>query len=112
MLFNDQLYGVMKKVVQLGLPGASTLYFTLALIWGLPNADKVSGTLAAVAVFLGALLGFSSKTYRESPERFDGTLMVEEDAEGDTTLRFKNLDVKALDSKDSLVLKMQRPPTV
>ena len=111
MLLNEQLYNLTKKVVQLGLPGVSTLYFTLALIWGFPNADKVSGTMAAVAVFLGAILGLSSKTYNETDAKFDGTLVVEENEEG-SMLRLTDVDVRALDMKNEITLKMVRPTPV
>ena len=109
MLLNERLYQMMKKVVQIGLPGFSTLYFTLSLIWGLPNADKVSGTMAAIAVFLGILLGFSSKTYNETESRFDGSLLIEETEDG-SSMKIKDLDIHALDTKKALVFKMLRTP--
>jgi hypothetical protein len=42
------------------------LYFTLAQIWHLPNAEEVIGTIAAVNTFLGVLLGISTRSYNRS----------------------------------------------
>lgn len=61
--FNNVQYDWAKKLVQLYLPAISSLYFGLASIWGLPGAEKVVGTLAVIATFLGVLLGINSKRY-------------------------------------------------
>jgi len=67
--------------------------------------------MAAVAVFLGAILGLSSKTYNETDAKFDGTLVVEENEEG-SMLRLTDVDVRALDMKNEITLKMVRPTPV
>lgn len=63
MKFNDKVYDILKWIALVLLPGASTLYFALAGIWGFPCAEQVVGSITAIDTFLGVLLGISSATY-------------------------------------------------
>lgn len=76
-LLSNEVYDVLVSIVQYVLPGAGTLYFALAAIWGLPYGEQVVGTLAAVAVFGGVLLGVSKKRYNASDAKYDGALIVD-----------------------------------
>lgn len=64
----NKLYDALKFIAQLVLPAAGTLYFSLAGIWGLPNAGEVVGTITAVDTFLGVLLGISTMQYNNNKE--------------------------------------------
>jgi len=64
MFLNNKVYDVLKWTAQIALPGLATLYYAIAAIWGLPNADMVVGTILAVDVFLGAVLGISNMQYQ------------------------------------------------
>lgn len=77
-LFSGRTYDFIKKLVQIVLPAVATLYFTLAAIWGLPWAEEVVGTLAALTTFLGVLLGISSKMYEASGNKYVGRMVVVE----------------------------------
>lgn len=61
-LSNNQ-YDLLKWIAQILLPALGTLYFAIANIWGLPNAEQVVGTITAIDTFLGVLLGISSDSY-------------------------------------------------
>jgi len=61
------------------LPGLGTLYFTLAGLWNLPNAEQTVGSIAALNVFLGVLVNVSSRTYHNSDQRYDGSIALIED---------------------------------
>lgn len=76
-ILNNRLYDTLKYIAQIVLPGSGTLYFALAKVWGLPNAEQVSGTVLAVDVFLGALLNLSSKAYNSSDAKYDGVIEVD-----------------------------------
>lgn len=108
VLFSDKFYQFMKRVVQLGLPAGGTLYFSLAQIWGLPNAEQVVGSVAAVNLFLGILLGVSSKTYHNSEASNDGTLVVTPTEDG-TQVRMKSVDLEALASRQTITFKVVHP---
>lgn len=59
----NSTYDLLKFVAQVALPACGTLYFTLSQIWGLPYGEEIVGTITAIDLFLGALLGLSSKNY-------------------------------------------------
>ncbi len=60
MKMSNKTYDALKWVAQFLLPGAGTLYFALAGIWGLPYGEQVVGT------FLGVLLGISTASYNKT----------------------------------------------
>ncbi|ASU03942.1 holin [Streptomyces phage FrodoSwaggins] len=76
-LLGDKAYAVLKYTAAIVLPAVSTLYFTLAQLWGLPNAEEVVGTIAAVNAFMGLLLGVSTVSYNNSSVAYDGTIKLD-----------------------------------
>lgn len=65
MKLNNKVYDVLKYIAQIVLPALATLYFALSKIWGLPYGEEIVGTISAIDVFLGALLGISSMNYNK-----------------------------------------------
>lgn len=68
MKISNSVYDVLKYIAQIVLPALATLYFALSKIWGLPYGEEIVGTISAIDVFLGALLGLSTKNYNKSLE--------------------------------------------
>ena len=66
MKFNNKVYDILKYIAQIVLPALATLYFALSKIWGLPYGEEIVGTISAIDVFLGALLGISTMNYNKS----------------------------------------------
>jgi hypothetical protein len=58
-------YDILTWIAQIFLPALSALYFALAPVWGLPYAEQVVATLAAIDTFLGLLLGFSTAQFHK-----------------------------------------------
>ena len=67
---SNSVYDALKFLCTILLPSCGALYFALSKIWGLPYAEEVVGTLAAIATFIGALIGISSAQYKR--ENDDG----------------------------------------
>lgn len=65
---SNKTYDTLKWIAQIMLPALGTLYFALAKIWGFPYAAEIVGTISAVDVFLGALLGISTSQYNKTLE--------------------------------------------
>lgn len=63
LAFGNRLYDRLKFLVQLVLPALATLYIALGAAWGLPHVEQVVATITALTVFLGVLLGLSSKNF-------------------------------------------------
>lgn len=64
MVFSNKVYDILKWIDMILLPGLGTLYVALAAIWHFPFADQISGTVTALVLFLGLLLGLSNVNYR------------------------------------------------
>ena len=62
---SNSVYDALKFLCTILLPSCGALYFALSKIWGLPYAEEVVGTLAAIATFIGALIGISSAQYKK-----------------------------------------------
>lgn len=108
---SDGMYDKLKITAQVILPAIGALYFALAEIWGFPAADKVNGTIAAVNLFVGAIVVWMKATHSSAPSVYDGTLAWEDHEEG-TRLRLKQIDVDALDHKEAIRLRIERPDRV
>lgn len=108
-MLSNNWYERLKFTVQVLLPGAGALYFALAQIWGLPNAEQVVGTIAAVSVFLGLFLRRSSSIYNSSDAKYDGTFEVFDMDEGramGATLK----SPETVEDKDELILRAYKDP--
>ena len=66
MKMTNKVYDILKWIAQYFLPAIGTLYFALAVIWGLPYGEQIVGTITAVDTFLGILLGISSAQYNKA----------------------------------------------
>jgi len=97
-------YDYTKWVAQYLLPGLATLYFALSGIWGLPHGEQVVGTITAIDVFLGVLLGVSSTQFNKAK---DGTMMVDTSSEAKDVYRLTlNTPLEELANKASITLKV------
>jgi hypothetical protein len=103
---SDKVYGKLRIFVELLLPAVSTLYFTLAQIWGFPNPEKVVGSIAAITTFLGLLLRGARKSYDKSDAKYDGQMnVVEEDGKTVFSLDLK-ADPETLSQKKDITFKV------
>lgn len=105
-MIKGKTYDYAKFVTQVALPALGTLYFALAGIWGLPSAEEVVGTILALDTFLGVVLQISSQNYKNSDERFDGTIGVVEVGDKKTFTLNLNSDPNELDKKDEVIFKV------
>lgn len=105
-MLSGRTYDSLRYFVQYILPGSGTLYFTIASIWGLPYAEKIVGTLAAVALFLSLIIGISKRSYNASEAKYDGALVVVQ--QGPTKVFSLNLntDPEDLEKKLQVVLRV------
>lgn len=62
---SNKTYDILKWIAQILLPALGTLYFGLAKIWNLPYPEEIVGTITAIDLFLGAILGISSMEYNK-----------------------------------------------
>lgn len=107
-ILTNRLYDTLKFIAQIFLPAAGTLYFTLATLWGLPDADQVVGTIVAADTFLGVLLGLSATSYNNSDAKYGGDITISSIPDSDVKriqLEFKD-EPEALEAKKDITFKV------
>lgn len=65
MKLNDKVYDVMKWLVLIFIPAATTFYVVLDKAFGWGNAEVITTVSAAACTFLGAILGVSTAEYNK-----------------------------------------------
>lgn len=92
-LLPDKVYVVGRAFVGLILPAISALIFALGGIWNYDHVTEIIGTIAALTVFLGAVLAFGRTSYDRSDAKYDGVINLSESPEGKKTY---SLDLTSL----------------
>lgn len=105
-LLSNRSYDIGRNLTQYVIPGLGTLYFTLSGIWGFPYGEEVVGTLAAVGIFLGVVLGLSNRSYEVSGAKYDGVIQVDDTDDKTIFDLVLEEDPDALKSMDEIVFKV------
>ncbi len=105
-------YDRLKWVVQIFMPAVAVLYAALGLLWGLPLVEPVIGTVSAVALFGGTLLGLSKKSFDDraansAEDSFDGNLVLDEsDPETDRYNLEVTIPINEIKNRSNINLKI------
>ena len=66
MKLSNKCYDWLKFFCTIFCPALGTFIFAISKIWGFPPyAENIVGTISAVAMFIGALIGISSAQYNK-----------------------------------------------
>lgn len=76
LILPNNIYNILKPVVQIFMPGLATLYSTLAALYEWDNSAIIVGTIVAVNTFMGLFLGLTSRNYNNSDAKYDGSIDV------------------------------------
>lgn len=69
MIFSDKTYTVLKWLCMVVLPSVAALTSAVMSLWNLATPETIAaitGTLSAVAAFIGALIGVSTAEYNRT----------------------------------------------
>lgn len=117
MTLNNKAYDFLKWLITIFLPATGSLYFALSQVWHFPGAENVNGTINSICIFLGLLIGYSTRQYNRTTGAPDGDLIVTADPEtGEKYLGLGvNRSVEAMTTKDQVKLNVvdtTAPPPV
>lgn len=114
MMFTNKAYNALKFIALVVLPGASAAYFGLSQIWGLPNTEKVIGTITILDTLLGLILKNSTANYIKNGKDSAGELIITDvDGERYLSLGVNRKDLDVLATKDEVTLSVvhkEEPP--
>lgn len=65
---NEKVYQILAIIGRLIIPAIATLYFSLSQIWGLPLGEQITGTLAAITVFINTILKIEYDRWEQENE--------------------------------------------
>lgn len=68
MKLNPKVYDTLQWVIRILLPAVAVLYAALSELWSLPKALEVVGTIGAIGLFLGTIMGISSYKYKRDQD--------------------------------------------
>lgn len=88
-LIPDSWYEKLEYIARVVLPAFATLYLTVAALVGWSNGPTVAGIVIAVDTFLGIFLGLAQRSYDNSDAKFDGSVNLIPNAEGDQDVVMK-----------------------
>ena len=79
MQLSNKWYDRLKFLCTVFIPALGTFIFAISKIWGFPPyAENIVGTLSAIAVFIGAIIGISSLNYNKEEKPYDEAENAEE----------------------------------
>jgi uncharacterized membrane protein YfcA len=80
MRLPDKVYDILKWVCLILTPALITFITTIFTLYNIPNVEIVTGTIAAIATLIGALIGISTVSYK-NPKILDAGRGIEEEEE-------------------------------
>jgi hypothetical protein len=107
-MLTNQVYDQLKHLTQISLPSFGTLYFALAQLWDLPDAEQVVGTIIAIDAFLGVFLGYSSRSYERSDAKYDGVLQIVETEDSKLFSLELNEEAESLEDLSRVLFKVNK----
>lgn len=105
---SNKLYDFLKWVALVLLPATGTLYFALSQVWGFPAGEQVVGTVVALELFLGTLLGVSNSTYKRSGAAYDGDLVMGEGESANSWMLDFTTSLDDIPEQERVVLKVRQ----
>lgn len=109
MVMGETKYELIKHFVTIVLPAMAALYSGLAVLWSLPYAAEVVGTISLIATFLGVALKISSVNYYSSNgPRYDGVVDVTEGAMDFQLNQTEDRELRDLADQKEVIFKVNR----
>lgn len=68
MKLSNKAYDFLKWFALVAIPATEAFWLTVGKVWGFPYLTEIGTTIAAVGLFIAALIGVSSKNYYEDEE--------------------------------------------
>ena len=91
MRLSNTTYDRLKWFALVFIPAFEVLILTLGKIWGFPYYAEIGATVAAVGVFIAAIIGVSSKEYRKQAALLDYEATEPDDSYTETYLTVDEL---------------------
>lgn len=79
MKLSDKTYNFLKWFALVAIPALEAFWLTVGKVWNFPYLTEIGTTIAAVGLFIAALIGVSSKNYYQiEPIDIEGMEYIED----------------------------------
>ena len=82
MKLSNQTYDFLKWFALMAIPALEGFWLTVGKVWGFPYLTEIGTTIAAIGLFIAALIGVSSKAYYADEDPEEIVELHEDDEEG------------------------------
>lgn len=72
---SNKVFDILRTLCEIVIPALGTLYFALAKIWHLPYGTEIVGTCAALATFIGAIVGVNRASFNAVEKSVDAYII-------------------------------------
>ena len=80
MKLSDKTYNFLKWFALVAIPALEAFWLTVGKVWNFPYLTEIGTTIAAVGLFIAALIGVSSKNFYEiEPINIEGMEYIEDE---------------------------------
>lgn len=110
-LFSNKVYDRLKFLAQYVLPALAVFYASLGEIWGFPKTDEIVASVVAADLFLGIVLGVSTRQYESSGAKYAGALYVKKQVGEDGETPLTQVGVGFKDNMDGATMERQKEVT-
>lgn len=80
MKLPDKIYDILKWICLIASPAIIAFLTTIFTLYKIPNVEVVTGTIAAAATLIGALIGISSVNYNKKDKGDNVSLWNKEES--------------------------------
>ena len=71
MKLSDKVYDFLKWFALVAVPATEAFWLTVGKVWGFPYLTEIGTTIAAVGLFIAALIGVSNANWKKEQEEGD-----------------------------------------
>lgn len=72
---SNRVFDVLRALCEIIIPAIGALYFAIAKIWQLPYGTEITGTCAALATFIGAIVGVNRASFNAVEKSVDAYII-------------------------------------
>lgn len=105
---SKKTFDLIKYFIWIVLPTVGTVYFILAVVWGLPAEKEVLGSIVVIQTAVNVMLGINASSFAVTTTKPSGTIQITESLDKTTYSLELDDDPEFLDDKDEIVFRVQK----
>jgi hypothetical protein len=105
---SKRTFDLIKYFIWIVLPTAGTVYFVLALVWGLPAEKEVLGSIVVIQTAVNVVLGINANSFAVTSTKPSGTIEITESLDKTTYSLELDEGPEMLDDMEEIVFRVKK----